>query len=173
MSEKEKEAIEILKDKDCFWNNSELNVLKAIETVLNLIEKQEKEIEDNKIRLLQYENLRKHFNRMAKAILGEDYYNMAMDVYKSDEETCSDVINKKVKVSFPTKKMSEEIWKLKEEKELHIKLEQQYKKEYLDVKAELEKKDKAIKGAIDYMINTFELEEEKCITDLYNILTKK
>lgn len=37
-----------------------------------------------------------------------------------------------------------EIEKKEKEKQIHIKLEQQYKKEYLDTKEELEKKDKII-----------------------------
>lgn len=37
---------------------------------------------------------------------------------------------------------------------------------------ELEKKDTAIFEAINYMEETFELEDEKCITELYNILKK-
>lgn len=41
------------------------------------------------------------------------------------------------------------IQKLQEEKEIHIKLEQQYKKEYLDVKEEAEKKDKMIRLLVE------------------------
>ena len=38
---------------------------------------------------------------------------------------------------------------------------------------ELEKKDTVINETISYMENTFELEDEKCITELYNILKKE
>lgn len=38
---------------------------------------------------------------------------------------------------------------------------------------ELEKKDTVINEAISYMEETFELEDEKCITELYNILKKE
>lgn len=38
---------------------------------------------------------------------------------------------------------------------------------------ELEKKDTVILEAINYMEETFELEDEKCITELYNILKKE
>lgn len=48
MSEEEKEAIEILKDKDVLWNNSEKKVIANIDIVLNLIDKQQKEIEEYK-----------------------------------------------------------------------------------------------------------------------------
>lgn len=116
-------------------------LIKGFKTILNLIENQQKEIEESKISLLQYENLRKHFNRMTKEVLGEGYYNMAMDVYKSDEIACDDIINKKVKVSFPTKKMSEEIWQLK---------------------AELEKKKKIIDLMAESIANNNDIEYEVC-----------
>jgi hypothetical protein len=48
----------------------------------------------DKIRLLQYENLRKHFNKLVKDVLGEDYYNLAMDVYTCDEQCCEDLRSK-------------------------------------------------------------------------------
>lgn len=38
--------------------------------------------------------------------------------------------------------------------------------------SELEKKDKVILEAINYMEKTFEMEDEKCITELYDILKK-
>ena len=40
------------------------------------------------------------------------------------------------------------------------------------LKYELEKKDTVINEAISYIENTFELEDEKCITELYDILKK-
>ena len=45
-----------------------------------------------RIDLLQYRNLRKNFNRAVDHILGEDYYNLACDVYTADEFTCDDLI---------------------------------------------------------------------------------
>ena len=39
-------------------------------------------------------------------------------------------------------------------------------------KSELEKKNTVILEAINYMEKTFELEDEKCITELYDILKK-
>lgn len=56
-----------------------------------------------------------------------------------------------IDIDFQHKKEYEAMWKVldlierqQKEKELHIKLEQQYKKEYLDAKEEIEKKDKYI-----------------------------
>lgn len=37
------EAIKILEDKDCFWNNSEIKVLEAIETVLKELKRLQEE----------------------------------------------------------------------------------------------------------------------------------
>jgi len=46
----------------------------------------------DKIRELQYRNLRKCVNKnLIYPILGEKYYNMAMDVYSADEETTKDL----------------------------------------------------------------------------------
>lgn len=47
--------------------------------------------EKNRVPLLQYENLRKCFNKMVTDILGDDYYNMANDVYDSDKDCCEDI----------------------------------------------------------------------------------
>lgn len=47
--------------------------------------------EQNQTTLLQYKNLRHHFDKMVKAVLGEDYYNVGMDVYTCDEITCEDI----------------------------------------------------------------------------------
>jgi len=50
--------------------------------------------EENRITLLQYENLRWHFSKMVDDVLGEDYYNMGEDVYTCDEITCDAVARK-------------------------------------------------------------------------------
>jgi hypothetical protein len=50
--------------------------------------------EENKVKLLQYENLRKHFHQMVTDVLGKDYYNMAMDVYDADRICCEDITQK-------------------------------------------------------------------------------
>lgn len=47
---------------------------------------------ENKIELLQYQNLRMHFNRMVISILGENYYNYSYDVYEADKQSCIDII---------------------------------------------------------------------------------
>lgn len=47
-----------------------------------------------------------------------------------------------------------------------------YKKEFARLNKQLEKKDTVINEAISYIENTFELEDEKCITELYDILKK-
>lgn len=43
------------------------------------------------IALLQYENLRKHFNELVNDVLGSNYYNEGMDVYSADEFSCRDL----------------------------------------------------------------------------------
>ena len=50
--------------------------------------------DDNRVRLLQYESLRSCFDKMVDNVLGIDYYNMAMDVYRCDEICCEDIIRK-------------------------------------------------------------------------------
>lgn len=49
---------------------------------------------DKRIEMLQYKNLREHFNSLAKEILGKDYYNLGMDVYSSDRMCCEDILMK-------------------------------------------------------------------------------
>jgi len=49
--------------------------------------------ENNRISILQYNSLRKHFQSMITTILGENYYNMGMDVYECDRMCCEDIIN--------------------------------------------------------------------------------
>lgn len=51
----------------------------------------------DRIRLLQYENLRKHFRKLIEDVLGKDYYNMGADVYSCDEICCEDLRNKLIK----------------------------------------------------------------------------
>lgn len=50
--------------------------------------------EENRVKLLQYESLRKHFNNMVKTVLGTDYYNLGMDVYEADRICCEDIIKR-------------------------------------------------------------------------------
>ena len=50
--------------------------------------------EQNRIPLLQYRSLRKNFSLMIDNVLGEDYYNMAMDVYDGDRICCEDITRK-------------------------------------------------------------------------------
>lgn len=45
-----------------------------------------------------YQNLRTHFEGMASLILGENYYNMGVDVYTTDELTCKDILKEYDKV---------------------------------------------------------------------------
>ena len=42
----------------------------------------------------QYANLRENFNKLVKDVLGDDYYNMAMDVYDADRICCEDIARK-------------------------------------------------------------------------------
>lgn len=47
---------------------------------------------DNRIAMLQYQSLRKNFDKyLVKPILGEEYYNMGLDVYTADELTCHEL----------------------------------------------------------------------------------
>jgi hypothetical protein len=50
--------------------------------------------DENRVALLQYESLRKNFHKMVNDVLGEYYYNMAMDVYDCDRICCEDIIKK-------------------------------------------------------------------------------
>ena len=49
---------------------------------------------DIRVSMLQYKSLRAHFNKMVTAVLGEDYYNLAMDVYDADRICCEDIVKK-------------------------------------------------------------------------------
>jgi Lar family restriction alleviation protein len=55
------------------------------------IKKWNTRVNSKHIKLLQYENLRKHFRKMTDDILGKDYYNMGMDVYECDRIICEDI----------------------------------------------------------------------------------
>ena len=48
----------------------------------------------NRVRVLQYENLRECFKKMIDDVLGKDYYNMGMDVYDCDRLSCEDITAK-------------------------------------------------------------------------------
>ena len=39
-----------------------------------------------------YKNLRKNYGELIRHILGDDYYNMGMDVYSTDDLSCKDLI---------------------------------------------------------------------------------
>ena len=60
----------------------------------NTYEFYKKFYDENRVKLLQYDSLRKHFNDMVTKVLGETYYNMAMDVYECDRICCEDIVNK-------------------------------------------------------------------------------
>lgn len=45
-----------------------------------------------KIELLDYVNLRKHFNKVVDNILGKNYYNWGDTIIESDYITCNDII---------------------------------------------------------------------------------
>ncbi len=49
---------------------------------------------ENRVRLLQYESLRKHFKELVCNVLGTDYYNMGADVYEADRMCCEDITYK-------------------------------------------------------------------------------
>lgn len=57
-----------------------------------------------KVKSAQYDNLRKHFENMIADILGENYFNMGMDVYECDRLCCQDIIrayHNKFRISIP------------------------------------------------------------------------
>ena len=56
--------------------------------------------EENRVSILQYECLRVNFNKMVKDVLGDDYFNMAMDVYDADRICCEDITSKVKSKSF-------------------------------------------------------------------------
>ncbi len=56
--------------------------------------------EENRIPVLQYQSLRKHFSNLVTDVLGEDYYNMGMDVYECDQLCCEDIARKSKKGFF-------------------------------------------------------------------------
>jgi len=55
--------------------------------------------DENRVSILQYNSLRKNFKKMINNVLGEDYYNMEMDVYESDRQCCEDITRKLKKPS--------------------------------------------------------------------------
>lgn len=71
--------------------------------ILNLIEKQKKEIEELERYKSVYENLRKEFDKLTEKVLGKDYYNYGCDTYICDKYTCEDIARKKVKILFKDK----------------------------------------------------------------------
>ena len=58
------------------------------------IEFYKKFYEENRVPLMQYESLRNNFNSMVDDVMGEGYYNMAMDVYDCDRICCEDITRK-------------------------------------------------------------------------------
>jgi hypothetical protein len=60
----------------------------------DLIIKTQDELHLDRIRMLQYDNLRKFFGLFIDVMLGDDYYNMANDVYNCDIFCFEDLINK-------------------------------------------------------------------------------
>ena len=50
--------------------------------------------EENRVAILQYNSLRKHFHKLIDSVLGGNYYNMAMDVYEADRICCEDIAKK-------------------------------------------------------------------------------
>lgn len=48
----------------------------------------------DKIREMQYHNIRENFNEVVKSILGKSYYNEGSEVHTGDAFACRDIINK-------------------------------------------------------------------------------
>ena len=55
---------------------------------------------ENRIAIMQYESLRKHFRQMIEDVLGKGYYNMGGDVYECDRITCEDITNQAKKFKW-------------------------------------------------------------------------
>ena len=55
------------------------------------LEKENAELQQDRVAMMQYRNLREHFGALADEVLGPDYYNMGMDVYECDRITCEDI----------------------------------------------------------------------------------
>lgn len=79
------ELLEIYKICKQSWNDNELSQYPRIPKETD---------KDVQIRLLQYENLRNHFQELINEVLGPDYYNEGMDVYTADEFVCRDLKDK-------------------------------------------------------------------------------
>lgn len=47
--------------------------------------------DENRVKILQYDSLRKNFHKMVNTVLGSGYYNMGMDVYECDRLSCEDI----------------------------------------------------------------------------------
>ena len=56
------------------------------------IKELKKEISSLRIDKLQYDNLRKCFDNIIQEVLGENYYNMGMDIYTCDMLSSKDII---------------------------------------------------------------------------------
>jgi len=56
--------------------------------------------DENRVSILQYQSLRTNFNTLVNKVLGNDYYNMAMDVYDADRICCEDIARKANKTYF-------------------------------------------------------------------------
>lgn len=58
---------------------------------------------EEEIKLLQYANLRNRFGVLVEYALGKGYYNMAMDVYACDDQSCIDIMYLIWKLRHPVK----------------------------------------------------------------------
>jgi hypothetical protein len=56
--------------------------------------------DEHRVSILQYHSLRGNFNKMVTDVLGDDYYNMAMDVYDADRICCEDITRKLTRKSM-------------------------------------------------------------------------
>lgn len=127
---------------------------KAIEKLLNMLKEKDTEIE--KYKNLLASNLAKNLNDSIKA--------------KHKADTDLEDLNEGWKLEL--KKKEEELEMYKDMKEIvDYKVTDLLKlKQYDDLKKKVDKQDKIINKSIRYMEDTFVLEEDKCITELYNIL---
>ena len=76
------------------WKNSAVELREAEQLINLLIVDKERLEKENIVPLLQYESLRKNFSKLVDDVMGDDYYNMAMDVYDADRICCEDITRK-------------------------------------------------------------------------------
>ena len=122
---------------------------KAIETVLNMLKEKDSEIE-------KYKKKNKELSNQILILYKEqDDYNARIDKKNTELKKKNEELDMYKDIKEITNSKATELVKLKQ---------------YDDLKKKADRQDKMINKSIRYMEDTFVLEEDKCITELYNIL---